>query len=75
MYIINYTSTGEIIKDYKSPFFIPPTYEFAYLKHYNTKTIEEFIKKVKRGWVDIIQKLDNNLKNIIFKKENNETFE
>ena len=55
------TSTGEIIKDYKSPFFIPPTYEYAYLKHYNTKTIEEFIKKVKRGWVDILQKLDNNL--------------
>ena len=27
----------------------PPDYKFAYLKHYHTKSIEEFCKKIKRG--------------------------
>jgi hypothetical protein len=50
--LVNVTScipTGEIILNYSSPFQIPPNYDFAYLKHYNTKTIEEYINKIKRG--------------------------
>ena len=61
------TSTGKIMKNYESPYICPPNYEFAYLKHYKTKTIEEFIDKVKRGTADHLEKLDNNLWNIKLK--------
>ena len=44
--------TGKAI-DHKTPFNVPPNFENAYIKHYVTKTIEEFILKVKRGRADI----------------------
>ena len=40
---------------YSSPF----NYEFSYLKHYSTKTIEEYCNKRKRGRSDILVKFDN----------------
>ena len=42
------SSSGKIIK-YNSPFNDPPDYKFAFLKHFHTKTIEEFCYKIKRG--------------------------
>ena len=46
-------SMGKIIdpkKYYNSPF----NYEFSYLKHYSTKTIEEYCNKSKRGRSDTL---------------------
>ena len=40
--------TGEKI-DSKTPFNYQPNYDETYIKHYNTKTLEEYIKKAKRG--------------------------
>ena len=40
---------------YSSPF----NHEYSYLKHYPTKTIEEYCNKIKRGRSDILIKLDN----------------
>jgi hypothetical protein len=40
---------------YSSPF----NHEFSYLKHYPTKTIEEFCFKIKKGRADLLVKLDN----------------
>ena len=42
-------STGEKVIDYRSPFQFHPNYQYAYLKHYRTKTISEFINKIRRG--------------------------
>ena len=42
------SSSGKSIK-YNSPFNEPPDYKFAFLKHFHTKTIEEFCNKIKRG--------------------------
>ena len=39
---------GERISHYK-PCINKTNYDCSYIKHYNTKTIEEFIKKIKRG--------------------------
>ena len=52
------SSTGKLLKNNSSPFQIPPNYENAFLKHYNTKTIEEYINKIKRGRADLYCKLD-----------------
>ena len=41
---------GEIIQ-FDSPYNIP-NYEFAYIKHYWTKTLEEFCIKIERGYPD-----------------------
>ena len=38
--------------DAKSPFHTPPNFEVAYIKHFATKTIEEYISKIKRGRSD-----------------------
>ena len=63
---------------------IPYDYEYGYLKHYRTKTVEEYIKKIKKGRVnnkriknkDMIQLFFENNKKTkekidIFKKELN----
>ena len=42
-------SNGKIIKHYSSFFVKPPLVKYVYLMHYTTKTVEEFIKKIKRG--------------------------
>lgn len=34
-------------------------YEFSYLKHYSTKTIEEYCNKIKKGRADLLVKFDN----------------
>ena len=51
----NYTSCdnrGKIIA-HDTPF-NPPTYDYAFIKHYCTKTIEEFCMKTERGYPDQI---------------------
>ena len=40
---------GQKIK-FDTPF-NPPNYDFAYIKHFSTKTIEQFCNKVRRGYV------------------------
>ena len=35
--------------DSNSPFHTPPNFEGAFIKHYITKTIEEFLGKIRRG--------------------------
>ena len=45
------SSSGKIIP-YDSPFNFPPDYQNAILRHYKTKTIEEYLVKLKRGRAD-----------------------
>ncbi len=52
------SSSGKIV-DSKNFFVIPPDYELAHLKHYATKTIEEYCLKIKRGRSDIKLLLNN----------------
>lgn len=41
-------------------FYSTPTHhEYSYLKHYPTKTIEEYCNKIKKGRADLLIKLDN----------------
>lgn len=52
--IYNFTScssSGKLIK-HSSPFNSPPDYDNAILKHYKTKTIDEYLVKLKRGRAD-----------------------
>ena len=42
-------SMGKRIKHYNGFYLKPPLLKNAYLMHYNTKTAEEFIQKIKRG--------------------------
>ena len=62
------SSSGKIVNS-KSPFVEPPDYEYAFIKHFYTKSFEEFCLKLKRGWPDItdnialINKLINENKN------------
>ena len=42
-------SMGKILKHYSGYYIKPPILKFSYLMHYNTKTAEEFIQKIKRG--------------------------
>ena len=59
---ISCSSSGNLIK-YNSPFNEPPDYKFAVLRHYHTKTIEEFCSKIKRGRAT--RKVDYNEKEIL----------
>lgn len=45
------SSSGKIIP-YNSPFNSPPDYQNAILRHYKTKTIDEYLIKLKRGRAD-----------------------
>jgi len=47
---VNCRPNGNILKDYLSP----PEYSDAYLKHYTTKTTEEYIEKLNKG--DVLEK-------------------
>ena len=40
---------------YSSPF----NHEYSYLKHYPTKTIQEYCNKMKKGRADLLIKIDN----------------
>ena len=59
--IINCRPDGKIIKNY----FSPPQYSIAYLKHYITKSTEEFIERINRGDVRI-NKTDKYIKKRIY---------
>ena len=59
-------SMGKII-DPKNYYSLPFNYEFSYLKHYSTKTIEEYCKKSKRGRSDILVKLNKKTLKSYFK--------
>ena len=68
---VNYkscSSSGRIVES-QTPFVEPPDYEYAFIKHFYTKSLEEFCQKLKRGWPDItdnivlINKLINENKN------------
>ena len=52
------SSSGKIV-DSKNFFVNPPDYKFALLKHYATKTIEEYCLKIKRGRADTKLLLNN----------------
>ena len=52
--------TGEKT-DSKSPFHNPPNYDCAYIKHYATKTLEEYLKKIKKGRPDLKVEFDENM--------------
>ena len=45
------SSSGKLIP-YNSPFNSPPDYQNAILRHYKTKTIDEYLTKLKRGRAD-----------------------
>ena len=42
-------SMGRRLKHYSGYYLKPPLLKYAYLMHYNTKTAEEYIQKIKRG--------------------------
>ena len=44
-------ATGEKV-DSRTPFNKPPNYEEAYIKHFDTKSLEEFLEKARRGRSD-----------------------
>lgn len=49
--LINFTtcsSSGRII-NFSSPLINPPDYKYAYIKHYQNKSFEEYCLKIKRG--------------------------
>ena len=47
--VISCDSMGRLIK-YYNPFFVsPPVYNYAFIKHFTTKTAEEYCNKIKRG--------------------------
>lgn len=69
----NCRPNGEILENY----FSPPQFSEAYIKHYVTKSTEEFIERLKRG--DVFLKIDkkyikNKIKNyyFLFNKKTNE---
>ena len=52
------SSSGNIV-DSKNFFVSPPDHKLAFLKHYATKTIEEYCLKIKKGRSDIKLLLNN----------------
>lgn len=60
-----YTSCNSVgkIMSRKSHYNSPPNYEKALLRHYATKSLEEYCKKIKRGYPDHLVEINNvNLK-------------
>lgn len=52
-YIASYNLGGYAHADFQSHVYAPPRYKYAYIRHYYTKSFEEWIhNKVKRGWPD-----------------------
>ena len=47
--IIRCNSNGRRLKFHDYYSVKPPVFKYAYLMHYNTKTVEEYVKKIKRG--------------------------
>lgn len=52
-YIYSYSLGGYEHVNYKSHVYAPARYKYAYIRHYYTKSFEEWItNKIKRGWPD-----------------------
>ena len=75
---ISCSASGKII-DSKAFFNIPPDFKYAILKHYATKTIEEFCLKLKKGRaetkIELNNKILNETLNNYFFKRNKKTKE
>ena len=56
--IVSCSPSGKIINS-QSFYNYPPDFKFAYLKHYATKTIEEYCNKIKKGRADTFLKFNN----------------
>ena len=56
--IMTCSPSGKIINS-KSFYNYPPDFKYAYLKHYATKTIEEYCIKIKKGRADTLLKFNN----------------
>ena len=53
-----YNIGGEVVVDYASHVYYPVRYRYAYIKHYYTKSFNEWMtKKTKRGWPDEMPKI------------------
>ena len=48
--LIHCNTNGKIIKMYTKHSIITPYLKYAYLKHFNTKTVEEYVRKIKKGF-------------------------
>ena len=52
-YFPSFSLGGYVHVDYKSHVYTPPRYKYAYIRHYYSKSFEEWLNnKVKRGWPD-----------------------
>lgn len=49
---VKYNIGGLHVVDYQSHTHFPPRYRCGYIKHYYTKSFDEWIKKASRGWPD-----------------------
>jgi hypothetical protein len=49
---MKYNIGGYNIVDYQSHTHFPPRYKYGYIKHYYTKSFDEWIAKASRGWPD-----------------------
>lgn len=49
---MKYNIGGYSVVDYQSHTHFPPRYKLGYIKHYYTKSFDEWIKKASRGWPD-----------------------
>lgn len=49
---VTYNIGGYHKVDYQSHTHFPPRYKIGYIKHYYTKSFDEWIKKASRGWPD-----------------------
>ena len=49
------SSSGKRVSG-KTAFINPPDFKYAFLKHYQSKSFEEFCFKLKRGWPDSTNK-------------------
>ena len=67
---LNFTScssSGKIIQ-YDSPFYYPPDYTNAKLRHYSQKSFEEYCIKLKKGKADSLKNLNNKMINEDFQR-------
>ena len=55
-------SLGKILKRYSQFYLKPPVLKNAYLMHFTTKTAEEFINKIKRGFLNVPYNITDRIK-------------
>lgn len=68
---VKYNIGGMHVVEYQSHTHFPPRYRCGYIKHYYTKSFDEWIKKASRGWPDGTPTLTTSN---YFLCENNSTF-